>query len=194
MKIPAVKEAALFTLTVLIVSGCASIRGPLLGGEGAFSKFDTDEDGVLNRREAESMPALAQNFDRLDTDNDGNVDQREYEAGTTYIEGVDFELIDVDGDGVVNESEAKAISPSLHESFDRVDTDGDGNVSQREYQAARTNLLAGFEFADLDTDNDGVISKDEAEELPVLYDVFDQIDTDGDDNIAQREYRALQSR
>jgi Ca2+-binding EF-hand superfamily protein len=61
-----------------------------------------------------------------------------------------------------------------------------------EYQAASVNLLRGMSFESIDWDGDGVISTNEASELPVLAEAYDRVDTDDDGLISRKEYAAAQ--
>jgi Ca2+-binding EF-hand superfamily protein len=81
---------------------------------------------------------------------------------------------------------------SLKEAFNDVDTDGDQNVSPTEYRAATTNLLENVEFSSLDADGDGVIGSTEADNMPILGEAFDRVDSDGDRLISEEEYQAAQ--
>ncbi len=52
--------------------------------DGIFLKADTSKDGKLDRKETESLPAVAQNFDQLDSNRDGFISRAEFSkvAGT----------------------------------------------------------------------------------------------------------------
>jgi hypothetical protein len=45
-----------------------------------FKQSDVDQNGALNREEAQNMPMLAQHFDELDTNHDGQVSMQEVQA------------------------------------------------------------------------------------------------------------------
>lgn len=49
---------------------------------------------------------------------------------------------------------------------------------------------AGKTFADLDQDDDNVISKGEAAQLPALSQAFERLDTNRDNNLSAKEYQA----
>ncbi len=46
--------------------------------DAAFDRADANKDGKLDRKEAESMPAVAQRFDQLDANRDGFVSRDEF--------------------------------------------------------------------------------------------------------------------
>jgi len=119
-------------------------------------------------------------------------DPNEYAAAISNVARLDFSEVDVNGDGVISEREAAAMPISLQESYGTVDADGDKNVSPVEYNAATTNLLQGADFDDIDTDSDGVISVDEAAEVPVLSDAYERVDSDADGLISEEEFGAAQ--
>jgi Ca2+-binding EF-hand superfamily protein len=49
--------------------------------ESAFSRADTNEDGVLSRTEAYRLAAMAERFDALDGDHDGSLSLEEFAVG-----------------------------------------------------------------------------------------------------------------
>ncbi len=172
---------------VALLCGCQTLRSVENPFTNAYSELDGDGDGVISQQEAQSLPVLADNFERIDTNNSGGIDENEYEAASMRVADLRFEEVDVNGDGVISEREAEAMPVSLKEAFGAVDTDGDNNVSRSEYAAATTNLLEGVEFSSLDQDGDGVIGSTEAENMPVLHEAFDRVDTDGDGLITEEE-------
>ena len=176
------------------ISGCATLENTYESTAlaSAFNQFDKDEDGVISRREAEPYWPLATNFDRIDTNASGGIDINEYGAATRQIAKVSFEQTDINADGVISEREADAMPLSLREIFGDVDADGDANVSSVEYQAASVNLLQGMSFDDIDRDGDGVIGSKEANEISVLAEMYERVDTDEDGLISRQEYEAAQ--
>lgn len=177
--------------SLALIAGCTTL-GKVNPFSGAFSDFDKDEDGVISQREAKSSPSLSDNFERIDTNRSGGISSDEYTAATAHLADLTFDEVDINSDGVVSKREAAAMPASLKETFDTVDSDKDGNVSEMEYTAGRTNLLEGVNFSAIDTDGDGVIGKQEAEDMPVLSEEFDRVDTDADGLINRDEYKAAQ--
>lgn len=97
--------------------------------------------------------------------------------------------LDGDNDGVISTQEAQAI-PVLSKNFNRIDTNSSGGIDDNEYTAA-TMHIADLGFEEVDINEDGVISKREAAAMPVsLKETFDDVDTDGDNNVSPMEYRA----
>ncbi|HET6655364.1 MAG TPA: hypothetical protein VFL45_06275 [Gammaproteobacteria bacterium] len=161
----------------------------------SFQEWDTNDDGVLSQREASEYQPVASNFQRIDSNSDGNINENEYAAATTFLSSQPgFSSYDLDGNGFITEQEADAAPRGgLQDVFDDVDADEDGNVSNAEFAAATVNLLGGVSFASLDTDGDGAISGDEAESrAPLLWQEFDRVDLDGDDQISKNEYNTFQ--
>lgn len=185
----------------IVLAGCASTKRTIenlnpFTPSSSFQKWDTNGDGVLSRREANAYPPLAQHFGRVDSNADGNINSSEYEAATTFLSPQpSFNSYDLNGDGFVTEQEAEsAPHGGLQEVFDQVDADGDGNVSPAEWRAATVNLLSGVSFNSLDTDGDGAIDENEAENAPLLWQVFDRVDVNDDDQISRQEYQNFQRR
>jgi Ca2+-binding EF-hand superfamily protein len=49
--------------------------------ESAFSRADTNEDGMLSKTEAFRLAAMADRFDALDSDHDGSLNLEEFAVG-----------------------------------------------------------------------------------------------------------------
>jgi Ca2+-binding EF-hand superfamily protein len=176
------------------VAGCATVqntyeRTPFAS---AFSGFDKNDDGVISRQEAQVYSPLANNFSRIDTNGSAGIDTNEYTAATSQVASINFQEVDANGDGVISKREADGMPFSLKEIYGDVDADRDSNVSTVEYQAASVNLLRGMSFESIDWDGDGIISTNEASELPVLAEAYDRVDTDDDGLISRKEYAAAQ--
>jgi len=90
-----------------------------------FSKADKDEDGTLNRQEAQALPHVAPNFDLIDTDKDGSVSREEVKDFAKFTKE------DKDGDGTLDKNEAKWWY-EVSQNFEAIDTDKDGTVSLAE--------------------------------------------------------------
>jgi hypothetical protein len=187
---------SLAVAAVVLISGCATLKNTFESSPfaSAFNKLDEDGDGVVSKQEAQELPPLAQDFNSIDVNRSGGLDPNEFAAATTFIADLSFEEVDINGDGVISPREADAMPISLREAFGTVDADTDGNVSPVEYQAASVNLLDGVSFGSIDTDGDGVVGTREAEEVPLLSDMYDPVDTDADGLISREEYEAAQRR
>ncbi len=103
-------------------------------------------------------------FDTIDANKDGNITEAEFEAHRT----AEFTAADTNGDGMLSSDElaqqhlarmsAKAAERSAR-MIENLDDNGDGSLSLDEmYQTVRERG-----FARMDRDDDGTISKDEAE-------------------------------
>ena len=46
--------------------------------DAAFMRADTNKDGKLDKKEAESLPAIAERFEQLDTNGDGFISREEF--------------------------------------------------------------------------------------------------------------------
>lgn len=46
--------------------------------QAAFDRADTNQDGKLSKKEAESLPAVSSNFARIDTDKNGSLSREEF--------------------------------------------------------------------------------------------------------------------
>ena len=111
-----------------------------------------------------------------------------------------FKAIDTNGDGQVSRDEAKGHA-WLEKNFDQIDTNHDGQLSKDELAAwhkahkgeMREKMAQRFDakFKAADKDNDGSLTKDEAQAgMPRLAKNFDQIDANHDGEITQDEIRA----
>lgn len=116
-------------------------------------------------------------------------------SGCQTLRGVENPLataysdLDEDGDGVISTREAQS-TPSLTKNFKRIDTNSSGGIDGKEYTAA-TMHIADLGFQEVDVNEDGVISEREAAAMPVsLKEAFDDVDTDGDNNVSPMEYQA----
>ena len=111
-----------------------------------------------------------------------------------------FKAIDTNGDGQISRDEAKGHA-WLEKNFDQIDANHDGQLSKDELAAwhkahkgeMREKMAQRFDakFKAADKDNDGSLTKDEAQAgMPRLAKNFDQIDANHDGKITQDEIRA----
>ena len=101
----------------------------------AFSKLDTNGDGVISRSEAAARPRLAEHFDKLDTNKDGVLSQDELMAARKKHAEARFTKLDTDNDGRISRAEAQS-APHLAKNFDIIDTNHDGYLTKEELKAA----------------------------------------------------------
>lgn len=108
---------------------------------------------------------LTQMFDAIDADSDGKVTLAELQAHRK----AEFAAADTNGDGALSPEELSAhqmtkiqarMAERTQAMLDNMDNDGNGSLSEDEMGQGPGER----HFARLDTDNDGAISKAEAEE------------------------------
>ena len=109
--------------------------------EQEFKAADKDNDGSLDRDEANALPRVAKHFDEIDADKDGKLTLEEIYASARKVakhmeqeRNARFESADKDKDGTLDREEAKAL-PRVSAHFDEIDADKDGTVSQQEIRA-----------------------------------------------------------
>lgn len=180
-----------------------------------FAELDEDKDGYLEREEFASMrkgrgrgmgpggpggPAM-----RMDGDNDGRVSSTEFVDG--HIER--WKIADADGDGVVTVQEAASVATKMRgrfgkrgwgpgsgkmhgrraaERFAQMDANQDGQVTKAEAEASHK-----ARFAELDTNRDGVIdgqeltARHEARRAERVAERFAALDADGNGSLSRTE-------
>ncbi|KAL5247948.1 hypothetical protein ACHWQZ_G017198 [Mnemiopsis leidyi] len=129
-----------------------------------FTKYDVDENGMLELDELQKMFAnfnvialkedIKAFFERVDTDQDGTVD---YDELMAYIEQIMAE---------------KCSSDDVLDAFNLIDEDGSGEVSHQEVAVAMQKADVGIPAEDImylleeaDLNNDGTISFSEFRSL-----------------------------
>lgn len=92
---------------------------------------DSNNDGYIDRGEAQAMNPIAKHFDELDTDKDGKLSMDEIRnSAQTRLHAAD-----TNQDGAIDRAEADASLPRVAKAFDRVDTNKDGKLTVEEVQA-----------------------------------------------------------
>ncbi len=115
-----------------------------------------------------------------------------------------FDAADLNQDGVLDRSEAGALSERLVTHFDRIDLNGDGVIQAEELGqflrevGARRHLARimarglRMRFEALDADGDGHLTRAEiGDRMPRLLEHFDAIDVDQDGRINLADVRAF---
>jgi Ca2+-binding EF-hand superfamily protein len=108
-------------------------------------------------------PMLLEMFDAIDTNTDGKVTQEELAAHRA----AEFAAADTNSDGALSAEELQAhmlaqmLARHSARMIDNMDDDGNGSLSVEEMGEGP---MAG-NFARIDTDNDGAISKEEAQAI-----------------------------
>ena len=206
-------EAGVFHLADRNGDGVVTLREYLNAQVGEtselrFDQIDTDNDGIITRREWPAGDSVS--FDRADRDNDGTVTRWEYlHVATAEAAPVEMSFDDMDhnNDGVVSRYEWHADAAT----FDRMDRNQDGIVTEREFQnpmpadtrsgrfqeldrnrdrlISRAEWLADREsFAALDRNRDGLLTLSEYLDMRGLQQRFGWLDDNGDGSIDRNEW------
>jgi Ca2+-binding EF-hand superfamily protein len=135
-----------------------------LAGAVLVSGFATGAMAQMGQGDGEHGPRMAEMFAGIDTDSDGKVTQEELAAHRAAM----FAAFDANGDGTLNSEELAArqlarftetLPDRTARMLERQDDNGDGSLSVDEMGEGPME----DHFARIDTDNDGAISKAEAE-------------------------------
>ena len=104
-----------------------------------------------------------------------------------------LKALDKDGDGKISRAEAAA-APRLAKRFDAIDANKDSFITADEMKAARAKASAVM-FKRIDTDNDGRVSKAEADaKAPRLAKHFATVDTTKDGFVSKEELAAARKK
>lgn len=103
-----------------------------------------------------------------------------------------FNTVDTSGDGKISREEAALKAPAMADGFDAIDTNHDGGLSKVEIKAFTAALeKSRREFqkrlTKADKDKNGLLSREEATDLPNLSAHFDEIDTNLDGQLNIKE-------
>jgi Ca2+-binding EF-hand superfamily protein len=106
-----------------------------------------------------------------------------------------FQALDIDGDHFISLAEAQAGAPELATRFSKIDSNQDGLLSIDEVIAGRPagdvrfvrNIQEDFTAADVNAD--GMLTRAEAEEMPIVSDFFGEMDANADGHVTQDEIR-----
>lgn len=91
---------------------------------------DANQDGFIDRNEAQALPPIAKRFDELDTNGDGRLSMDEVRKTVQNR----LHAADVDQDGYIDRAEAEASLPRVAMAFDRLDANADGKLTVEEVQ------------------------------------------------------------
>ena len=106
-----------------------------------------------------------------------------------------FQALDTDGDRLISLAEAQAGAPELATRFSKIDTNQDGWLSLDEMTAGhpRGDKLVfrdmQKDFANADANGDGMLTRAEAQEMPIVSDFFGEMDGNEDGQVTQDEIR-----
>lgn len=95
-----------------------------------WAKADTNQDGYIDRAEADALNPISKNFDALDADRDGRLSQAEMKNSVLDR----LRAADTNQDGDIDRAEADASLPRVARAFDRLDLNTDGKLSVEEVQ------------------------------------------------------------
>lgn len=105
-----------------------------------------------------------------------------------------LQALDIDGDQLISLAEAQAGAPRLAARFSSVDANQDGMLSPDELAAGQPLRKVRFDiekdFAAADADSDGMLTRAEAAEMPIVNDFFGEMDGNSDGYFTQDEIRA----
>jgi hypothetical protein len=107
----------------------------------------------------------------------------------------DTTALDTDGDRMISLAEAQAGAPELASRFSKIDANQDGLLSIDEVAAGRTvrdvrirrDMQADFAIADANAD--GMLTRAEAQGMPIVSDLFGEMDSDVDSHVTLAEIR-----
>jgi hypothetical protein len=107
----------------------------------------------------------------------------------------DTDALDSDGDHLISLAEAQAGAPELASRFSKIDANQDGFLSVDEVIAGRParnvviHRLMQEDFAAADVNADGMLTRAEAEQMPIVSDFFGEMDGNVDGQVTQEEIR-----
>jgi hypothetical protein len=106
-----------------------------------------------------------------------------------------FRALDTDGDHLISLAEAQAGAPELALRFSKIDVNQDGLLSADEVAAGRPvgdvliHRPIHEDFAAADVNADGMLTRAEAEKMPIVSDFFGEMDSNADGQVSQDEIR-----
>jgi hypothetical protein len=110
-------------------------------------------------------------------------------------EGKKLRALDADGDQLISLAEAQAGAPELASRFSKIDANKDGFLSFDEINEGRPARQVRFvrdmqeDFAAADLNSDGMLTRAEAEDMPIVSDFFGEMDGNADGQVTLIEIR-----
>jgi hypothetical protein len=104
-----------------------------------------------------------------------------------------LQALDTDGDQRISLAEAQAGAPELASRFSKLDANQDGYLSMDEVAAGRPardvliHRSMPEDFAAADANADGMLTRAEAEQMPIVSDFFGEMDSNADGQVTQSE-------
>lgn len=142
----------------------------------AFEELDSNQDGFVNREEAQNEQQLIQNWDQVDQDSDGQISQTEFSA---------FEAQPSGG------AATSPMAPAGAAEEGTTGEDAGAGAGMANQEAGATGELAAFD--QLDADRDGYISEQEAQQHPRLSDNWQAADVNADGQVDPAEFSAFEA-
>jgi hypothetical protein len=109
--------------------------------------------------------------------------------------GEKLQALDIDGDHLISLAEAQAGAPELAARFSKIDANQDGLLSIDELVAGRpaqdVRIFRDMQrdFTAADANADGMLTRAEAAEMPIVSDFFGEMDGNADGHVTQDEIR-----
>jgi hypothetical protein len=107
----------------------------------------------------------------------------------------DTAALDTDGDRMISLAEAQAGAPELASRFSKIDANQDGLLSVDEVAAGRpardvrVRRDMQADFAAADANADGMLTRAEAAQMPIVSDLFVDMDSNVDSHVTLAEIR-----
>src|SRR5688572_11845104 len=107
----------------------------------------------------------------------------------------DTSALDTDGDRMISLAEAQAGAPELASRFSKIDANQDGLLSIDEVIAGRSARNVRVhrdlqeDFAAADANADGMLTRAEAQEMPIVSELFGEMDSNVDSHVTLAEIR-----
>jgi Ca2+-binding EF-hand superfamily protein len=172
-------------LLVSVISALAGVgvASAQPGGGKHFEKLDTNGDGVVTTSEFQA--SFLERWTKSDVNQDGKVTAEEFKQKHEAHGQERFAKLDANGNGTLERSE---IAKMPDEHFARIDADKSGTLTQAELsQGHFKGHGKGHDMKGLpgDADNDGVVTKAEAQ--AGLDAMVQKLDADSDGKLTQEE-------
>lgn len=103
-----------------------------------------------------------------------------------------FKAVDTDGDGKISKAEAELKTPAMYENFEFIDANHDGGLTKAEikgFNAAQEKRRHEFklQLEKADKNKNGMLTREEAKALPGLFEYFDEVDSNRDNQLSIQE-------
>ena len=120
-------SAVLATALLLPMTYSTSVSARSASAGKAFKAIDTDNDGTIDLKEAQTAGEAT--FDKLEKDKDGTLTTKELQG---RVSKKDLKAADGDSDGTLDKKEYAAM---IEQRFKAADPDNDGKLDQKELKS-----------------------------------------------------------